>query len=329
MTGRRPVLLGIIGDSAAGKSTLTQGLAKLLRSEYVTHICTDDYHKYDRAERAERGITAIHPDCNYLDILELQLERLHYGQPILKPVYDHATGKLVRPQYVQPREFVIVEGLLGFHTPVMRQFYDVKVFLQPPEDLRYVWKIKRDTTKRGYTRDQVLDELEKREPDSRDFIRPQRQYADIVVQFYPPCGVPAAQANGHLNARLTLRPTIPHPDMSYLCDRESENAGIRLLLGRDTGRPVDILEIDGSVTPEQSAHLEETVWRHLPGVQPIPADQFGAYQDRGETRHSDPLALTQLLLTFHLLREYGTGAERLFSPPVAALSRLQISQSVS
>jgi len=327
MTGRRPVLLGIIGDSAAGKSTLTQGLMNLLRPEYVTHVCTDDYHKYDRAERAQHGITALHPDCNYLDILELQLERLHYGQPILKPVYDHSTGRLVRPEYVQPREFVIVEGLLGFHTAVMRQFYDVKVFLQPPEDLRHVWKIKRDTAKRGYRTEQVLAELEKREPDSRDFIRPQREYADIVVQFYPPCGVPAEKANGHLNVRLILRPTIPHPDMSYLCDREHEGSGIRMMLGRDAGRPVDILEIDGSVTPAQSAYLEETIWGHLPGVEPIPADQFGTYQDRGETRHSDPLALTQLLLTYHLLREYGTGAERLFSPPVAALSRLRISQA--
>ncbi|MGO9271794.1 MAG: phosphoribulokinase [Terriglobia bacterium] len=327
MTGRRPVMLGIIGDSAAGKSTLTQGLMNLLRPEYVTHVCTDDYHKYDRTERAARSITAIHPDCNYLDILELQLERLHYGQPILKPVYDHSTGMLVRPEYIQPREFVIVEGLLGFHTPVMRQFYDVKVFLEPPEDLRRVWKIKRDTTKRGYTAAQVLEELEKREPDSRDFIRPQREYADIVVQFYPPCGVPAADTNGHLNVRLILRPTIPHPDMSYLCAKESEDAGIRLLLGRDTGRPVDILEIDGSVTPGQSAYLEETIWRHLPGVQPIPADQFGTYQDRGEARHSDPLALTQLLLTYHLLREYGTGVQRLFSPPVAALRRVMLSHA--
>ena len=327
MTGPRPVMLGIIGDSAAGKSTLTQGLMNLLRPEYVTHVCADDYHKYDRIERAARGITALHPDCNYLDILELQLERLHYGQPILKPVYDHSTGMLVRPEYVQPRDFVIVEGLLGFHTPVMRQFYDVKVFLEPPEDLRRVWKIKRDTTKRGYTAAQVADELQKREPDCRDFIRPQRQYADIVVQFYPPCGVSAAEANGHLNVRLVLRPTIPHPDMSYLCAKDIEDTGIRLILGRDTGRPVDILEIDGSVTPGQSAYLEETIWRHLPDVQPIPADQFGTYQDRGEARHSDPLALTQLLLTYHLLREYGTGAQQLFSPPVAALRRVRLSRS--
>ena len=152
MTVRRPILLGIIGDSASGKTTLTRGLVNLLGAGRVTHVCTDAYHKYDRQESAKRGITAIHPDCNYLDILELHLERLHYGQPILMPVYDHATGALVRPQYVQPAEIVIVEGLLGFHSAVMRQFYDVKVYLQPPEDLRRVWKIRRDTAKRGLHR---------------------------------------------------------------------------------------------------------------------------------------------------------------------------------
>jgi phosphoribulokinase len=322
MTGRRPVLLGIIGDSAAGKSTLTQGLMNLLGPECVTHVCTDDYHKYDREQRAKLNITAVHPDCNYLDILELHLERLHYGQPILKPVYDHATGALVRPAYVKPREFVIVEGLLGFHSAVMRQFYDVKVYLQPPEDLRRVWKIRRDTTKRGYTVEQVIAELEKREPDSRDFIRPQREYADIVVQFSPPPGIAAERANGHLDVRLVLRPTIPHPDLTH-GSGDREDAGIRLALARDTGRPVDILQIDGSVTPEQTAYQEDTIWRQLPGVQRIRADQFGTYQDGGAWRHSDPLALTQLLLTYHLLREYRTGAQRLFAPAVAALSRLR------
>ena len=145
MTGRRPILLGIVGDSAAGKTTITHGLTNILGADCVTHVCTDDYHKYDRKERAERGITPLYPDCNYIDVLEQHLERLHYNQPILKPVYDHATGTLVRPEYVQPRQFVIVEGLLGFSTPTLRQFYDVRVFLEPPEELRKAWKIKRDT----------------------------------------------------------------------------------------------------------------------------------------------------------------------------------------
>lgn len=327
MTGRRPVILGIVGDSAAGKTTLTRGLINLLGPDRVTHVCTDDYHKYDRRERAELNITALHPQCNYLDILELQLERLHYGQPILKPVYDHATGSLVRPQYVHPREFVVVEGLLGFHSAVMRQFYDVKVYLDPPEDLRRVWKIRRDTTKRGYTVEQVLAELEKREVDSCDFIRPQREFADVVVQFYPALDVKAEQANGHLNVQLVLRPTIPHPDLSYLFDNaDSWAAGIRMELRRDTGRPADILQIDGSVTPDHAARLEETIWQHLPNLRPLGSDQFGAYQDRAEMRHSDPLALTQLLLTYHLLREYSGGAQMVYAPPTAALSRIEVNR---
>ncbi len=323
MTKQRPIILGIVGDSAAGKTTISSGLVKLLGPERVTHVCTDDYHKYDRLERARLNITALHPDCNYLDIQELHLERLHYGQPIMKPVYDHSTGSLVRPQYVQPREFVIVEGLLGFHSAVMRQFYDVKVYLAPPEDLRRVWKIKRDTAKRGYNAEQVLEELEKREPDSRDFIRPQREFADIVVQFCPPVGVSPEEANGHLNVQLILRPTIPHPDLSYLCDNADSSAcGVRLELGRDSGRPVDILEVEGNVTAEHAAKLEKAMWQHLPEIAPLGADQFGDYQDRSEVRHSDPLALTQLLLISHLLREHSAGAQMLFAPPVAALSRL-------
>jgi phosphoribulokinase len=324
MRGQRPIVLGIVGDSAAGKTTITGGLIKLLGPERVTHVCADDYHKYDRRERAALNITALHPDCNYLDILELQLERLHYGQPILKPVYDHSTGSLVRPEYVQPREFVIVEGLLGFHTANMRQFYDIKVYLGPPEDLRRVWKIKRDTAKRGYTAAQVLAELARREADSCDFIRPQRQHADMVVHFYPPPGVAPEQAGSNLNVRLTLRPTIPHPDLSYLLNGANHSdTGIRLALGRDDGRPVDFLEIDGNVTPNHAAALERAIWRHLPNLRQLRADEFGDYNDRSEVRHSDPLAISQLLLTYHLLRKYQDVPQIPFAKPVAALSRLE------
>jgi len=323
MIKRRPIVLGIVGDSAAGKTTITRGLTQLLGADRVTHICADDYHKYDRVERAQRNITALHPDCNYLDILELHLERAHYGEPMLKPVYDHSTGSLVRPEYVVPREFVIVEGLLGFHTQVMRQFYDVKVFLDPPEDLRRQWKIKRDTVKRGYTPEQVMVELEKREADSRDFIRPQREYADVVVRFYPSANA-SDQPDSHLNVHLVLRPTIPHPDLSYLFDQgKNSTSGIRLELGRDGGRPVDFLEVDGNVSRAHAEELEETIWSHLPDLRPLHADQFGDYNYGSDVRHSDPLALTQLLITYHLLRAYSKDAPIPFARPIAALSRLQ------
>ncbi|MGA9392152.1 MAG: phosphoribulokinase [Candidatus Sulfotelmatobacter sp.] len=324
MTKRRPIVLGIVGDSAAGKTTITRGLVELLGEDRVTHICADDYHKYDRPERAQLKITPLHPDCNYLDILELHLERAHYGQPMLKPVYDHSTGTLVRPEYLVPSEFVIVEGLLGFHTEAMRQFYDVKVFLDPPEDLRRLWKIKRDTAKRGYTPEQVLAEMEKRESDSQNFIRPQREFADIVVRFHPGSGVGSDQADAHLNVHLVLRPTIPHPDLTYLTNHKSgQAAGIRLELGRDYGRPVEFLEVEGGVSREQAAQLEQAIWKHLPDLRPLRADQFGDYNYGTEVRHSDPLALTQLLITYHLLRAYSKDAPIPFARPIAALSRLQ------
>ncbi|MBI5567177.1 MAG: phosphoribulokinase [Chloroflexi bacterium] len=325
MRRQRPIILGIVGDSAAGKTTITQGLVNILGPERVTHVCTDDYHKYDRVERAQVGLSALHPDCNYIDVMELHMERLHYGQPILKPVYNHANGTLVRPEYVQPREFVIVEGLLGFHSSTLRQFFDVKVYLDPLEELRYIWKIKRDTSKRGYTTEQVQQELVKREADSRDWIRPQRQYADLVVRFSPPAGVGPTDAGAQLDARLVLRPTIPQPDLSYLIEAEHNPAsGIRLELGRDDGRPVDFLEIAGCVSADHAAQLEDAIWQHLPDLRPVQEDQFGDYQDRLEKKHSHPLALTQLMITYHLLRKYSDVAQLPFAPPVAALSRMKV-----
>ncbi|MFN8491424.1 MAG: phosphoribulokinase [Caldilineaceae bacterium] len=322
-TSNRPIILGIVGDSAAGKTTISRGLTNILGPERVTHICTDDYHKYDRKERAELGISALHPDCNYIDVMQLHLERMHYGQPILKPVYDHSTGTLVRPEYVQPKEFVIVDGLLSFHNQVLRDFFDVKVFLAPQEELRYVWKIRRDTQKRGYNREQVLDALRKRESDAEQFIRPQQKYADIVVSFYPPQGVPPEATDGHLNARLVLRPTIPHPDLSYLLEDERNGHGICLELGRDHGLPVDFLEIEGSVSDEQAYEMEDAIWRHMPDLQPVNESRFGDYLGERGMNHSHPLALTQLLITYHLLRKYKDVAHMPFARPVAALSRLQ------
>lgn len=323
MMRRRPILLGIVGDSAAGKSTLTQGLRTILGPERVTALCTDDYHRYDRQERAKLGITPLRPECNYIDVLEQHLERIYYGQPILKPVYDHSTGTLVRPEYVQPAQFVIVEGLLGFSTATLRQFYDAKVYLAPPEELRRLWKLKRDTTKRGYTTEQVLAELERREADSQEHIRSQRVYADMIVSFCPPEGVPPEQAGPNLNVRLVLRPTIPHPDLSYLLDSPTTpETGVRLRLGRDEGRPVDFLEIDGDVAAQHAAELEEAIWQHLPDLRPVSAEQLGGYLDGREVRHSPPLALTQLLIAYHLLRKYNDLTQLPFAPPVSALSRL-------
>ena len=114
--------------------------------------------------------------------MEQHLQLLALGRPILKPVYDHSTGTLTRPVLVEPREFVIVEGLLPLHTKLARACFDIAVYLDPPEEIRRDWRLRRDYTERGYTPDQVLAELGGRGPESAAYIRPQRQWADIWVR---------------------------------------------------------------------------------------------------------------------------------------------------
>ena len=89
-------MLAIAGDSAAGKTTLTRGITDTLGADRATALCVDDYHRYDRRS-AGLPFTVLHPDCNYIEVMEQHLQLLALGRPILKPVYDHATGELVRP----------------------------------------------------------------------------------------------------------------------------------------------------------------------------------------------------------------------------------------
>jgi len=303
----RPIILGIVGDSAAGKTTLTQGIAQVVGEENVTIICTDDYHRYDRRQRAENGISALHPDCNYVDIMEQHLSLLRNGQPILKPIYGHTSGTLEAPEYIQPKKFVIIEGLLGYSTLAARDCYDVKVFLAPPESLRTQWKVKRDTRKRGYSEAEVIEQLRKRESDSENFIRPQREWSDIVVSFYPPSDEPE-ESNTELNVRLVLRPTIPHPDMTKILHlSNSDGNAVRLELERDMGKPVDVLEVDGHATSNQVLEIERMLCNDIPDLLPYCSMQGNPDIGKligttGETLQSYPLAITQLLISYHMLK---------------------------
>ncbi len=294
-------MLGVVGDSATGKTTLTAGIAKILGKDRVTTICTDDYHKFDRVERKELPFTPLHPDCNYMEIIEQHLKLLADGEPILKPIYNHKFGTLDRPVLVTPEEYMVVEGLFGFYSKPMRDCFDVKVFLDPPEDVRRAWKIKRDVGKRNYTEEQVDADLAKREPESEAYIRPQRAHADIVVRFYPP-GPDLDVDASHYNVKLVLRPTLPHPYLAEIASatRTAKYEPIRFSLARDRGQPVDVLEIDGTVPDEVAASAEQIIWEKMHKDGKLDANAIGLFAEGDQQRVSGPLGLTQLLIVFQL-----------------------------
>ena len=294
----RPIILGIVGDSAAGKTTLSRGIARILGTEHVSILCTDDYHRYNRQQRKELGITPLNPDCNYLDMMAQHLRLLRAGEPILKPHYEHKLGDFGPPQYIVPQPFLIVEGLLGFYWQEMRNAYSVRVFLNPPEELRRRWKLRRDSTQRGYSEQGVLHELEIRESDSVAYIRPQRTHADIEVSFYSDPSRPQND-DAHLNVRLTLHGTLPHPDLSSIIE-EDQSGCVRSTLGREEGRAVEYLEIDGSLPDEPAHALERGILDRLDECGASSPTDLGQFSDSALVSH--PLALTQLLLVYHLLR---------------------------
>ena len=295
--GQRPIMLAIAGDSGTGKTTITAGLVEALGKERITSVGADDYHRYDREERKSLPFTPLHPECNYIDMMEQHLHHLAQGEPILKPVYNHDTGELERPEYVEPREFVIVEGLLPLHTRAAKASFDITVFLDPPEDIRIAWKLRRDTTKRGYTEEQVRKELQKREPESAEFIRPQRARADIVVRFEP-IAERGEGPDDPLSAKLMLRPTISHPDLTSILTDDVREA-MHLSLRRDEdGKPVDSVHIHSHAEREQTKKVEEAIWGELGADESVP-ESLGRLD--ADTR-DEPLALTQLLLLYHLIQ---------------------------
>ncbi|ADU63545.1 MAG: phosphoribulokinase [Pseudodesulfovibrio sp.] len=302
MQRNRPILLGIVGDSAAGKTTISAGIEKILGPDRVTNICSDDYHKFNRVQRAEKNISALHPDCNYIDIMQHNFYQLRRGEAILKPVYNHHTGDFDPPVYIEPKEFVIVEGLLGFYTKKMRDAFDVKIYLDPDEELRVDWKFKRDTVKRGYTRDQVQASLDKRIDVSTNYIRPQRKFADIVCNFYRPDGA-EEETGTNLNTNLILRPTIHHPDFAEFIDHRpgTKEKCLTFTLGRDEGLPVDILQITGNIKQMTAETLMDIIIDHLDKCDDLTIDGVGCYFEGDEEKTSYPLGITQLLTCYHLM----------------------------
>jgi phosphoribulokinase len=319
MTKIAPLLLGIGGDSGTGKSTLVGGIYKIFGADKITNINLDDYHTFDRVQRKIYKLTALHPAANNMALMGKHAWQLKNGEKIVKPVYDHSTGTFAEPEEVEPKPIVIIGGLFPFFTQELRDVFDLKVYLDPDEELKRSWKIQRDAGKRGYTIEQVMKEIEARQEDIRKHIEPQKEYADIIIRFYAPNGPGQPQDNAHLNVRLFLSQNLPKTGLDELLQeamgRKTRRA-VRLVDEDYYGQPFHTLEMDGSIHPQTAGALEQRIWSHLlspmKSLQDLAPEQLGTFAEGGSSRHSDPLALVQLLLIYYLLqaREARQGAPR-------------------
>jgi len=227
-----------------------------------------------------------------MDVLTCDVRHLLQNEAILKPVYQHADGTFGPPVYLTPARFVVAEGLLVNHSAELREMFDVRVYLNPPEELRRRWKVARDCSRRGYSTDQVLSELDRRERDSEAFTRPQRHFADMVVSFMPGC----SQDPDQLDAHLFLRDSLPHPDLTGVVGEEGDDD---LTLTEHIGEQE--LRIPGTISADRAIELEEAIWDRMQFASHLRQQRLGEFTIGSDLRRSEALALTQLLLLYHLV----------------------------
>jgi phosphoribulokinase len=177
-----PFVLGIMGDSGSGKNTIADAVAALLGSARVTDLRLDDYHRFTREERMERGLTALNPMVHNVPLMQEHLKLLRRGRPIRNRSYDHADGSFGPIRMIEPREVVLVRGLMGYPTEGLRTLYDLAVFLSPEPELLFRWKLRRDVLSRGYTEAEVLKHIAQHLLDSKEFVLPQAERADLVIR---------------------------------------------------------------------------------------------------------------------------------------------------
>jgi uridine kinase len=204
----QPYLIGIGGDSATGKSTLSNALMSVFEPSNTGIIRGDDMHKWERLDDNWKKYTHLDPRANNIHQDMSHVLSLKTGNKIKRSFYDHNTGKFKLPEFIKPNKLIIFEGLHSFYLKNQADIYDLKVFMEPEENLRIWWKVQRDVRKRGYSPEKVLEQLKRREEDAIKYIRAQANNADIIATFYSKTSLDFNNAN--TNPTLGLKIILPN-----------------------------------------------------------------------------------------------------------------------
>jgi len=178
------IIIGIAGGTGSGKTTLTRHLKEHFGPD-VTVIGHDSYYKRQEGKTyEERALQNYdHPDAFDTDLLIRHLRELKAGRPIQCPVYSYVDhNRTDQTVEVLPTKVLIVEGILIFQDPVLREMFDIKIFVETDADERILRRCLRDVEERGRTlRSVVTQYLTTVKPMHEQYVEPSRKYADIIV----------------------------------------------------------------------------------------------------------------------------------------------------
>ncbi len=285
LASSKSFIIGVAGDSGSGKTTFAKGIVSLLGRDLVSGFSTDDYHREDREQRIKSGILPLDPDANRLDLFTEHLEKIRERKNIVKPVYNHKTGKFDPDVVFNPTPIVIIEGLHPFYTNEMKRLIDFKIFVDPSRKVKYMWKIRRDIDKRGASPEKIKEQMMAREPLYRQYVDSQKLFADIVVEIQP--------TRFYVNPVLQLEELVPEKREKYrlkliqqVLDYPIDQAPIsfdiqKLLKGEHRpfhleyyhdvyyGRKVTVTVMDGEIHYKIVEPLEEHILEHIGSIDKV------------------------------------------------------------
>jgi len=182
------LLIGIVGGSGSGKTSIAQELVRRLQGEGVATLMLDMDAYYApladvQARFKGQPINWDHPHAFDLELMASHLAALHQGQSIRKPIYDFKVSDRVGwEEPLRPGQVVVLEGLLLFALQELREQMDVKIFVDTDADIRILRRIQRDTAERGRSIESVIDQyLGSVRPMHLEFVEPSKRWADLIV----------------------------------------------------------------------------------------------------------------------------------------------------
>jgi uridine kinase len=179
------MIIGVAGGTASGKTTVSQKILEAVGPEHLAYLQHDAYYRdLSHLPLAERkALNFDHPDALENELLIAHLEMLLQGQPVQVPVYDFAHYiRTEQLQPVQPRPVILVEGILIFVDKALREMMDLKIYVDTPDDLRFIRRLQRDVLERDRSVKQVIDQyLATVRPMHLEFVEPSKRFADIII----------------------------------------------------------------------------------------------------------------------------------------------------
>src|SRR3989454_8983211 len=179
------MIIGICGGTGSGKTTIANRILQSVSADEVVFIQQDLYYRdlKDMPLDYRNVANFDHPDAIDNALLANHLKKLNAGKPVELPIYDFRThSRLPDTTPIEAKPIVIVEGILIFAEPRLLEQMDVKVFVDTPDDVRFIRRLKRDLAERGRTVDSVIEQyLATVRPMHMQFVEPSKRYADVII----------------------------------------------------------------------------------------------------------------------------------------------------